>query len=101
MDLKKMMMHAQKLQEEMKKAQEDLTTQEVTGSAGGAGYLVEVTLDGTGKVTGCNISDALVKVEEKAMLEDLMIAAFNNAKEKLDELVGSKLSKFNISSLLG
>ena len=97
MDIKKMMQQAQELQKKMQKAQEELETQEIIGSAGGAGYLVEITINGKGTVKRCNISDALIDKEEKATLEDLIVAALNNAKSKMDEIVGSKMAGLGIS----
>ena len=97
-----MMQQAQELQKKMQKAQDELEFIEVVGSAGGAGYIVEVTMTGKGIVKRVSISDTLVDLEEKATLEDLIAAATNNGKAKLDEVVGSKMSDLGIpSGLLG
>jgi DNA-binding YbaB/EbfC family protein len=102
MDIKKMMQQAQELQKKMQQAQDELESVEVFGSAGGAGYIVEVTMSGKGMIKRINIADALIDLEEKATLEDLTAAAINNAKSKLDEVVGGKMAALNIpAGLLG
>ena len=102
MDIKKMMQQAQELQKKMQKAQEELDDVEVVGSAGGAGYIVEVTMSGKGMIKKVSIADVLIDLEEKATLEDLIVAASNNAKSKLDEVVGGKMAGLGIpSGLLG
>lgn len=102
MDIKKMMQQAQEIQKKMQKAQEELESIEVVGSAGGAGYIVEVLVNGKGTVKRVNIADSLIDLEEKSTLEDLIAAAFNNAKNKLDAIAGEKMSDLGLpSSLLG
>lgn len=102
MDIQKMMKQAQELQKKMQQAQEDLELIEVLGSAGGAGYIVEVTINGKGTVKRVNIADTLIDLEEKSTLEDLIAAAFNNAKNKLDAIAGEKMSALGLpSSLMG
>lgn len=97
-----MMQQAQELQRKMQKAQEELDVLEITGTAGGAGYMVDITITGKGITKRCNISDALINSDEKEMLQDLIVAACNNAKSKMDEAVSNKMSGLGISSdLLG
>lgn len=95
-DIQKMMQKAQELQDRMMKAQKDLESEEVIGSAGGGQYSVEITINGRGVVKRCNISEALMKGGEKAMLEDLTVAAFNNAKTKLGDVISSKMTSLGI-----
>ncbi len=95
-----MMQQAQELQKKMQKAQDELESVEVSGSAGGAGYIVEVTMTGKGVVKRVSISDTLIDLEEKATLEDLIVAATNNAKAKMDEVVGGKMAGLGIPSEL-
>lgn len=102
MDIKKMMQQAQELQKKMQQAQDELESIEIVGSAGGAGYVVEVTMTGKGIIKRVNISDSLIDLEEKATLEDLIVAAINNTKAKLDEVVSGKMAGLGIpSGILG
>lgn len=72
---------AQKMQEEMQKAQEQLAGLEVTGEAGGG--MVKVTLNGRHEARRVEIDDALLD-EDRDMLEDLVAAAINDAVKKLE-----------------
>ena len=93
MDIQQIMKKAQDLQNKMQKAQKELEDVEVTGSAGGD--LVKVTLNGKGIAKKCEVDQTLM--EDKGMLEDLVVAAFNNAKNKLDEAVNSKMQSLGIT----
>ena len=75
MDLNALFQQAQKLQEEMRRAQERLAGKTVTGSAGGG--LVVVTANGKGEIQKVQIDPKAV--EDIAMLEDLVLAAINSA----------------------
>ena len=102
MDIKKVMQQAQDLQNKMQKAQDALETIDITGTAGAGDYIVTVIITGKGVTKKVHIADKLINVEDKAMLEDLIIAAFNNAKSKLDDAIKVMMSKFNIPpELLG
>ena len=74
------MQQAQKMQENMKRAQEDLANIEVTGSAGGG--MVSVTLTGTKECRKVRIDPSVLSDPE--MAEDLVAAAFNDASNKVD-----------------
>ncbi len=95
MDMQQIMKKAQDLQNKMKEAQDKLEYVEVTGSAGGGNYSVKVTLNGKGVAKKCEIDQALM--DDKSMLEDITIAAFNNAKNKVDETVNTIMQKLGIS----
>ncbi len=84
-----MMKQMQKIQEEMARAQENLENESVEGTAGGG--IVTVTANGKGKITGVKIDPEAVDPEEIEMLEDLVLAAVNNAAEKAEELSESKM----------
>lgn len=86
MNMQAMMKQAQKLQEQMKQAQEEIKNTEVEGSAGG---MVTVTMTGDKRVTGVSIKPEAVDPDDVEMLEDLIAAAFNAATEKADELSAS------------
>jgi len=73
---------AEQIQTQMGEAQAKLDTIEVEGSAGGG--LVKVRATARGRILGVAIDDSMIKVEEKQMLEDLVAAAFNDARDKAD-----------------
>ena len=75
-----MMKQAQQLQKKMAEAQDKLNEIEVEGSSGGG--LVKVTATAKGNFKRISIDDSLIKNDEKEMLEDLIIAAINDAKQK-------------------
>lgn len=77
-----LMKQAQKMQEQMAKAQEELANMEVTGQAGGG--LVSVVMNGRHEVRRVNIDESLFG-DDRDMIEDLIAAAFNDAAHKLEE----------------
>ena len=83
MNMQAMMKQAQKIQEEMKKAQEELEDSLFDGPAGGG--LVTVTLDGKKRVDAIKIEPDAVDIDDLEMLEDLLIAAFNDAYKQVEE----------------
>ena len=83
MDIKSLMKQAQAMQSKMQQAQEELQNQEFEGTAGGG--LVKFTASGQGQAKKIEIDESILKAEEKDILEDLIIAAFNDAKKKADE----------------
>jgi len=82
---------AQNAQAELQKAQDNLDSVEVEGAAGGG--LVKVRATAKGRIIGLAIDDSLMSVAEKAMLEDLITAALNDAKAKADVAAGEEMSK--------
>ena len=84
MIMQAMMKQAQKLQEQMAKAQEELEESEVEGTAGGE--LVTVTLNGKKRLLAVNIAPEAIDPDDIEMLEDLIIAAYNDAYEQAEEL---------------
>lgn len=74
-----------------KKAQDQLDTIEVEGVSGGG--LVKVKATAKGRIIGIAIDDSLIEVSEKQMLEDLLAAAFNDARAKADAASGAEMSK--------
>ena len=82
---------AQNAQAELQKAQDNLDSVEVEGAAGGG--LVKVCATAKGRIIGLAIDDSLMNVGEKAMLEDLITAALNDAKAKADAAAGEEMSK--------
>ncbi len=91
MDLMKMMKQAQEIQGRMQKMQEELADLEVEGQSGGG--LVRVRLNGKLEVRSLKIDPSLIKAEEAEMLEDLVIAAFQDAKTKAEAAVQAKMQQ--------
>lgn len=89
MDMNKLMQQAQKMQDEMKKQQDELAAKFFTGSAGGGA--VTITISGAYKVDSVKISDDLVKSGDVEMLQDLILSAMNNALQQVDAASKSSL----------
>jgi hypothetical protein len=94
MDMKSLMRQAQEMQNKMKKVEEEIAKTEFEGSGGGG--LVKVVVMGSGIVKKIEIDDSIIKIEEKTVLEDLLIVAINTAKAKADEGSASMLK--NVTS---
>ena len=89
--LEDIMAMAQNVQAELAKAQDGLDQIEVEGASGGG--LVKVKASAKGRIIGIAIDDSLVQVSEKQMLEDLIVAAFNDARAKADAASGEAMAK--------
>ena len=89
MDLMKMMKQAQQLQERAQKMQEELAELEIDGQSGGG--LVKVTLNGKGDVRSLRIDPSLLKPDEAEIVEDLVMAAFRDAKAKAEAAMQEKM----------
>ena len=85
-----MLSKAKAMQEKMKEAQDQIKKIEVHGMSGG--NLVKVTLTGDYEIKSIEITDA-AKKESQEIINDLIIAAFNNAKENLKKKSAEELSK--------
>ncbi|OHC74108.1 MAG: nucleoid-associated protein, YbaB/EbfC family [Rhodospirillales bacterium RIFCSPLOWO2_01_FULL_65_14] len=90
-NLGQMLKQAQELQSRMAAMQEKLATVEITGSAGGG--MVRVTIDGKGEAKKVTIDPSLMAPGEEAVVEDLVRAALNDAKGKLEAVVREKMSE--------
>ena len=75
-----MMKQAQQLQKKMSDAQEKLKSIEVEGTSGGG--LVKVIANAKGDINRISIDDSLIQKEEKEIMEDLIVAAINDSKQK-------------------
>lgn len=84
---------AQNVQNELTKAQANLDTIEVEGVSGGG--LVKVRASAKGRIIGLDIDDSLLNPSEKGMLEDLLAAAFNDARAKADASAQAEMSKMS------
>ena len=84
-----LMKQAQEMQANMKKAQEEMASMTVTGESGGG--MVRITMTCQHQVQRLDIDDTLVG-DDKEMLEDLVVAAFNDALRKVETTVHEKFS---------
>jgi len=89
-NLGQMLKQAKELQAKMAGMQEELADLEITGVSGGG--MVKVTLNGKGEARKLSIDPALINGEEAGVLEDLILAAFNDAKGKIEPTVQEKMS---------
>ncbi len=85
-----MMKQMQKMQEKMAQMQQDLEEQEVEGSSGGG--MVKVTANGKGDITAIKIDPEAVDKDDVEMLQDLILAAIAQAKEKAQEIQSEQMS---------
>ncbi len=89
-DLSKILNKAKELEGKMKESQEKIKNIIVEGVSGSNS--VKVTLNGNGEMLKIDISPEIFK-EEKSILEDLIVAAYNNAKEQLKSKTSEEISK--------
>ena len=82
---------AETIQTQMGDAQAKLDSIEVEGTAGGG--LVKIRCTAKGRILGVAIDDSLMKPDEKQMLEDLVAAAFNDARSKADRVSNEEMQK--------
>ncbi len=82
---------AQNVQTQMAEAQASLDTIEVEGASGGG--LVKIRASAKGRIIAVNIDDSLIVPADKQMLEDLVAAAFNDARAKADTVAGEEMGK--------
>lgn len=87
-DLLGLMGKAKEMQAKFQAMQEELTQVEVSGQSGGG--LVTVTLTGKGEMKSLRIDPSLAKPEETEILEDLIVAAHNDAKAKVEAIMQEK-----------
>jgi nucleoid-associated protein EbfC len=90
-NLNQMMKQAQQLQQRMAEMQEKLNQSEMTGSSGGG--MVQVTMNGKGEVKSLKIDPSLVDPKEVEVLEDLIIAACNDTKSKIEQHMSEEMAK--------
>ena len=91
MNLAKMMKQAQELQGKMAQGQEDLGRAEIEGSAGGG--MVKAVMSGKHELRRLTIDPSLVNAEDVGMLEDLIVAAVNDARVKVEAHVKEEMGK--------
>ena len=109
-DMMKMMGKVKEVQARMKEAQENLVHLKVSGESGGG--MVKATVNGKKQVIEIDIDPAILKAEDKVLIQDLVIAAINIASDKAEVMAKEELKKstegmlpnipgMDLSSLLG
>ena len=88
-DLMGMMKQARELQDKMERLQQEVAALEVEGSAGGG--LVTVTMTGKSEMKRVRIDPSLLKPEEAEIVEDLIVAAVNDANRKVEDAMKQKM----------
>ena len=91
MDILGMMKKAQAMQSKLAETQEQLAALEIEGQSGGG--MVKVTMTGKFDVKSIKLDPSLLKPEDAEMVEDLVIAAFADAKGKAERLAAEKMSE--------
>ena len=95
----KLLRQFHKMQGEMKKIQEQIAREEITGSSGGE--MVKVTINGRFEVVDVQLDRKVLEENEVNMLENMIVAAMNNAIAKMQELVKEKMKEFTGGLNLG
>lgn len=95
MNIQQMMTQAKALQKKMQDMQSNLDQIEVVGAAGGG--MVEITTTCKGEVKKVKIDKSLLAPEEGEVLEDLIVAAFANAKSNADNKMNEEMKALGIS----
>ena len=90
-NLGQMMKQAQQMQQKMAEMQERLAEAEIEGQAGGG--LVKVTMTGKGDVKAVRIDPSLASPNEIEVLEDLVLAAVNDARNKVEQAAGEQMKE--------
>lgn len=91
-NMNNLMKQAKKMQEEMMKAQEELANRVVEATAGGG--MVTVKMNGQNELLSVKIDKEVVDPDDVEMLEDLIIAAVNEAQNKISKSSEEEMSKF-------
>jgi len=109
-DMMKMMGKMKEVQAKMKEAQDNLVRVQATGEAGGG--MVKATVNGKKQVISIDIDAAILRTDDKVLVQDLVVAAINKANEEVEVLAKEELKKttdgllpnipgMDLSSLMG
>ncbi len=88
-NMSKLLKQAQKMQSQMMRAQEELNKATVEGASGGG--MVTVVMNGASELQSIKLNPEVVDPDDVEMLEDLILAAYKNAQEKVKELSDSTM----------
>ena len=98
-NMNNLMKQAQKMQKQMEESQKALEEKEFTAAAGGGA--VEVTVSGKKEITAVKLKEEVVDPDDIEMLEDLIMAAVNEALRKVEEETASSMNKLTGGMGLG
>ena len=90
-NIQSLLKQAQKMQKKMAEVQQELAEKTVESSSGGG--MVTVVMNGRQEIVSLNIEKEVVDPDDVEMLEDLIIAAVNEGKEKVEEMTKDEMSK--------
>ena len=90
-NMNNLMKQAQKMQKQMEESQKELEEKEFTAAAGGEA--VEITVSGRKEITSVKLKEEVVDPDDIEMLEDLIMAAANEALRKVEEASANSMSK--------
>lgn len=90
MNMQAMLKQAQKLQNDVMKAQEEINKMEFEGKSS----FITVTINGKGEVISSKVDAEQIEKDEIEMLQDMIVVAFNDAKKKLDKITEEKLGPY-------
>ena len=91
MNMRKMMKQAQKMQAKMNKMQEELNDRTVEATAGGG--VIKVVVNGKKELVDINIEPEAVDPDDVEMLEDLLLAAVNEAMRKVQDMIEDEMGE--------
>ena len=97
MDMNRLMQQAQQAAQQMQSAQAELAAEVIEGSAGGG--MVSVVMNGSRDIQEVKISPDVVDPDDVEMLEDLIVAALQDASAKAEELAASKLGNLGLGGM--
>ena len=92
-NFKDMMEKAASMQKKMQEMQDSLSNLEVEGTSGGG--MVKIIMNCKNEVKKINIDPSIIKQDEKTMMEDLIVAALNDAKSKVEEKTQDKMKELS------
>ncbi len=98
MNLNQLMKEAKKMQADMEKSQEELSSREFEATAGGGAITVKVSGDKTLK--SISINKDVVDPDDVEMLQDLILTCVNEALRKVDSAANAQMGKYNIPGLM-
>jgi DNA-binding YbaB/EbfC family protein len=94
-DIENLLKQAQEMQSQIQAQEKEMSSKEFLGKSGGG--LVQVICTGKGDIKKINIDPSIIKSEDKVMIEDLIIAAFTDAKNQAEKLAMNSINNiFNI-----
>ena len=98
MNINQLMKEAKKMQADMEKSQEELSSKEFEATAGGGAVFVKVSGDKT--IKEIKLQKDVVDPEDVEMLQDLILTCVNEALRKVDSAQAAQLGRFNIPGLM-